>query len=183
MTQLVYLVGAPGVGKSTAVAGVLDQMELYRGEPELIGEKLFWGEPLFSQRWRVGVMLGKTEGTYSGTDRLGMQVSPEAVRWVTEGCLPPFILGEGARLAHPKFLTAAARSCMLLVVHLVANQDQLDARCTERGSNQRASWRKTVATTARNTTTAARLAGAQTVQIDTTELSPAEVADTVCCLL
>lgn len=181
MTRMLYIVGPPGVGKSSVVAALLTHLGLTRGEPTMIGEKVLWAEPLLIEGEVVGVLLGKDHPDYPGTDRLSMEVPPEAVRWAA-GPLPPLVIGEGSRLAIQKFLVPLAErsDVVLTVAHLTALDDVLDARCAGRGSEQSRNWRKVVASTARNV--AAAVSGSL-VTIDTSTLTAAEVAETLGCLL
>jgi hypothetical protein len=101
MTATCYLVGVPGAGKSTALAGAIS----------LLG----WGEPEarsqpFAHAWYEdarAVLLGKQDVTFPGTDTLSLGVNPRAVEFVrTTGA--DLVVGEGDRLANRRFLCAAA---------------------------------------------------------------------------
>ena len=101
MTATCYLVGVPGAGKSTAVAGAIS----------LHG----WGKPdvraqPFAHAWYEGAraaLLGKQGVTFPGTDTLSLGVNPRAVEFVrTTGA--ELVVGEGDRLANRRFLCAAA---------------------------------------------------------------------------
>jgi hypothetical protein len=196
---MVYLVGPPGVGKSTAVAELISQLGLRRAEPEPLSrpsQHRLWGEPLVTPRGvRVGVALGKStkartmrmtaeqSSLFSGTDRLSMGVSPEAVHWVEHDELPELIIGEGSRLGTKKFLTAAARNCRLLVVHLTADDVELDARRKGRGTNQSTTFLKAMVTASAGAADTAASEGAAVLRLATTDLSPAKVAEAVSLLL
>ena len=93
--SIVYLIGEPGAGKST----------LTRALAELLGEtQAIYSKP-FAHEIRGGVaILGKLDGEFSGTDRLGMGVQPRVIEWLKsyEGA----VFGEGDRLGNKKFFQA-----------------------------------------------------------------------------
>lgn len=101
--RLSYLIGEPGVGKSSAMAHLtrpwVDVPDRSKG--------LAWTE------WRdpdsgalAAVELGARRDTFSGTDALGMGALPVAIEWIATQPAE-FVLGEGDRLAHPRFWQAA----------------------------------------------------------------------------
>jgi hypothetical protein len=156
VTRSIYLLGAPGVGKSTTLTAVLDHLGYARGDAERL-HGLLWGQPLVLGSDQVGVELGRQRDAFSGTDALGMAVAPDALAWVemmrkvgghTAGI--ELVVAEGARLGIVKFLVALAAASDLTLVHLHADDDTLDARCTQRGSNQSPAWRRGAATRAEN---------------------------------
>jgi hypothetical protein len=98
--RTVYLVGAPGSGKSTALAGALAR----------------WGvEPTGVERpvphldYGAGrLQLGRARpGGFAGTDALAMNIQPRAVEWVRSSPAT-LLLAEGDRLANRGFLDACA---------------------------------------------------------------------------
>lgn len=108
--NLLYLVGEPGVGKTTVMAGLTEglhaiPLQALRGEaPARVAYVDIVGQPIRA------VELGRRrEGGFSGTDALPMAVIGEAVRYVTSGLAAhesPALLAEGARLANRRFLNA-----------------------------------------------------------------------------
>lgn len=97
--QLLYLIGQPGSGKSTLVAG------LTAGVPSAPVEK-----PFAHIVWGSGpavIELGARRESFAGTDALGMSVQPRVVEWLA-GTPHEFVLAEGDRLANGKFFTAVA---------------------------------------------------------------------------
>lgn len=141
---LVYLIGAPAAGKSTLMAAITHRCHrAARARP-------FAHDVLISLDGAiVGAELGRRRGAFSGTDALSMSVSPLACKFVA-GALFPLVLGEGDRLAHLKFLDAAADAGTdVYVVYLDADRALLDQRAAARGSDQNAAWRSGRATKAR----------------------------------
>lgn len=161
MTGAVYVVGPPAVGKTTLVTRLLAGYE--RGEPERLGYGPLIGETLWEPEGaavrRAGLHLGKTREAFGGTDALGMVVLHDAVAWASEAPLPPLIVGEGARLTHPLFLTALAQRSRLVVIHLWAPPSTLDDRVAARGSVQKDTWRRGQSTRVHNAVKAAAEAG------------------------
>lgn len=187
MTDSLYLLGAPGVGKSTAMAAFLDTRDLaVAPDPSRIKGKLT-GHGLY------GVLSGETRGIYlgrmreefPGTDGLSMAVAPDARAWAAtlsrqhEGGMQ-YVVGEGQRLGNPGFLTALAENTWLTVVLLTATPEALTARREDRGSTQSPSWMQGAATQARNTFDA-MVKGPinRAVEIDTTALTPDEIAERI----
>lgn len=182
MTKAIYLIGAAASGKSSVMSAIRYQLGLETGEwykiyPTTHAE--FRGEPLediVTGECR-GISLGVTRpGGFSGTDAIGMASHSEAMAWLaSDEPLPPLILGEGARLCTTGFILALAARTDLTVGYLIASQDVLEERCAARGSNQKASFRKSTATKALNVAKAAREAGIRVVEVDTEDLDPMAV--------
>ncbi len=166
----VYLIGEPGVGKTT-VMGELCAPYVVGEAARLRGQ--LWGEPLTGGRW-TGVRLGRSRGTFSGTDALGMSVNPDAVAWAAEDDLPQIIFGEGARLANERFLlTLAARTDLLLVLLTASNAPE---RRRKRGTEQNPSWVKGRATASHRMFDKAFEMGIPSFAIDTTYEQPSVIA-------
>jgi hypothetical protein len=114
-----------------------------------------------------GLHLGRTRGSFSGTDALGFAVHPDAVRWATDAVLPRYVLGEGARLGTSRFLAALHARTDLLVVLLVADDETLDARSLAEGRNQSRVWRIGAATRAHRAAAVAGAAGVRVIRVST----------------
>lgn len=165
MPEAVYLVGAPGIGKSTVMELLIAEWTPGAFErPD--GYAPFGYEVLFSgDRVPAGVYLGRHRGAFSGTDALAYTALPAAVRWVTEAELPERVYGEGARLAHERFLLPLHGRAALTVVHLVGSADHLAERRLARQSNQNPSWMKGAETRARKVVERVTAAGVRVVTV------------------
>jgi len=139
--NLLYIIGEPGVGKSTLMA------ELVKGRRRRLMTK-----PFAHTVYEGGlVQLGRERSTgFSGTDALSMSVSPQAIAALESGAWPR-VLGEGDRLAHAKFFDAAkAAGYDLEVILLEAPKFVLTKRRQARGSNQDPTWLQGRATKVQN---------------------------------
>lgn len=169
----VYLVGEPGVGKTTVMNELSSHYDV---GPAVRLRGQLWGEPL-TGGGASGVRLGRTRGTFSGTDALGMSVNPDAVAWAAEDTLPAIVFGEGARLANEKFLfTLAMRAKTLVVLLTAANAAE---RRRERGSDQNPTWIKGRATASYRIFEKCLNSGIPALPIDTTNMEPPAIADII----
>lgn len=176
MTRALYLIGAPGTGKTTLLAAWTAR---YKPGPAQRLHRLLWAEPLTLAGQPLGYRLGQTRHPFGGTDTLGMAVNPDAVEWAAFHPLPPLVCGEGARLANTAFLVALAARTRLLVVHLTA--DTAHDRQTERAQRhgltpQSEAWTKGATTRATNLAHRLPDLGVDVAHLDTTHLTPAEAS-------
>jgi predicted kinase len=150
MNDFVYLVGPPGVGKSTAMAELtrnLHRVPFRAGQMKYDGLYRTHTPPQTAEP--VAVELGTRRESFSGTDALGMAVNQHAINWIGD-CTEKLVLAEGARLANARFLNqAVASNYTLHLVHLDAGPSFLADRRAARGSNQNPAWLKGAATKAR----------------------------------
>lgn len=111
--RLTYLIGEPGVGKTTLLTAVTD------GLPGMAIRR-----PFARTVYDCGVVaLGEARAVFGGTDTLSMSVQPKVVDWAE---MPDYedIIGEGDRLANGKFFTAMRDiGYDLCIVHCVAPQE------------------------------------------------------------
>lgn len=186
MTQpdSLYLLGAPGVGKSTVLAAYLAWRRLSALPEDRVHGRLI-GHPLYGPTGEAyGLYLGRFREQFPGTDGLSMAVAPDAREWargLADGTHLQIIVGEGARLGNVGFLTALGESTHLTLALLTASEERLTERRDGRGSTQTPSWMRGAATGARNAYNGALAAGAaaRSIEIDTTDLDPAEVVERI----
>jgi len=138
MKHALYIIGEPGVGKSTLV-------ETLKGDALAIGGRY----PLAHQTYLTtagGVVeLGTREpGKYGGTDALSMSAIVQAEAWVTDGSWldDSLLLAEGDRLACDRFFNALLDGGWhLRICHLDGvTPATAEARRERRGSAQNGSW-------------------------------------------
>lgn len=154
MTRALYLVGAPGVGKSSVirailqggwdVGGVFNVTHRQTGFPCLCTAHP-WGYKRWTQREMLGHLftspthgmaayMGHLRSEYPGTDALSRSVMPQVKLWLP--ALPmvglSWLFGEGERLGTVGFLTELADAAELRVVHLVAAAEVLEQRRADR---------------------------------------------------
>lgn len=175
MTRAVYLVGPPGVGKTTLMREL--KAPYLEGPAERAWDRsLLWLTPLYAADRMAGVELGRTRDAFGGTDALGMAVMPQAKAWMEAAPLPGLVLGEGARLGTVPFLDLLASRADLTVVHLTAKPAALTARRLARGSRQDPTWMRGAESRARNTADQLRAGGVRVRTLDATDATPAELA-------
>lgn len=138
--NLVYLIGEPGSGKSTLLAALTDGIPSV-DEPKPFA-RICWnpeGVPVWE--------LGARRPSFSGTDALSMSVQPRVVEWLAKD-RPSLVIGEGDRLANPKFFAAVAGlgykvDVVRLVIPSVIAAERRNARAVALGAApQSAAWIK-----------------------------------------
>lgn len=155
LLHLVYLLGEPGIGKSTLMAEVTEPWERHEQPAEVNAPAR---DLLLSGGRPVAVELGRRRATRSGTDTLPTAAVEQADRYLRTGraaAEAPLLLAEGGLLATERFMRAAVDAGYeVTVVYLfgsgiaAAQRAVRDARTGSRG--QSASWLRTRATVARN---------------------------------
>lgn len=162
MTNAFYLLGAPGVGKSSVMRELLNPW--VAGPYIRFTEREMFGHHLHDYaRDLKGAYLGHLRPEFPGTDALSMSVQPEAIKWLrqTDGEFD-YIYGEGARLGNAAFLQELALRSSLTVILLLAAPEVIEQRLQSRpdssehktgrtGRAQDKKWRDGQETRARNT--------------------------------
>jgi len=142
---LVYLVGEPGAGKTTALreltAGYAREQTETAGCPVM---RLTWKTTRADLPVLPSVIteIGKDrEGFFGGTDALAMNIAPKATEALS--ILGGLVIAEGDRLAHDGFLFAAQDAgWRVRVAALTTPRAMAAARRAERGGGQNETWVK-----------------------------------------
>lgn len=126
---LTYVIGEPGVGKSTLAAHLL------RGLAHMERDK-----PFAHRLYTCGVYeLGKRRPDFPGTDALSMSVQPQVLRWMDT--LRPFmVFGEGDRLGTASFLDEAEHLGYTVRVWHLFGPETAALHRRIRGSDQDDQW-------------------------------------------
>lgn len=179
--ELLYLTGAPGVGKSTLArelrTGWDTEVDRHHAVPHT---RL--NDPRTGRT--AGLELGVPRAEFPGTDALAMDIGPRALQFLSTA-YAPFALGEGARLATRPFVGGLATAGVrVTLVRLTADPELLEERWRARGAKQNPSWRKGAATRADRLAQwfHGQLGQAgfyQYASLNVTDLGRAEIADRV----
>jgi P-loop Nucleotide Kinase3 len=120
MRTLIYLVGEPGVGKSTLMAKATSRFRRERVAGPVARDGLY--RPLNDETRVPSVFAavelgGQREGGFSGTDVLPPNSIKLAYSWLATQSETSVVLGEGAKLATAPFFEAArdAGYCIRLI--------------------------------------------------------------------
>lgn len=138
-----YIVGEPGVGKTTLMRALLTDT-YHRGTAVRLRGNL-WAEPLGAlavpdSRQQQGWHLGRPRDKFGGTDALAMNVQPDAVNWAESVADDGLVVyGEGDRLGNATFLRALAERGPLCLIEL-RGPDIAAAQREARGSRQNPGW-------------------------------------------
>lgn len=97
MPRLLYLIGEPGVGKSTVMKEAL---------PEPLGVA---PSPVWHTVYPGGIQLGRPREQFGGTDALAFNAKPIVLEWLRHWS-GGGVVAEGDRLGNRKFFTAL-RDC------------------------------------------------------------------------
>ena len=141
--MMLYLIGEPGVGKTTAMNRVLDRCSV--GPPYRLGRQ-FYAEPIDGPKG-PGWHLGRRRESFGGTDALGMAAITAACEWVRTVPDDQVLLGEGQRLGVARFIDTAMQRHSILLIWL-DGPIQAQAWREARGSHQSSTFVKGAATRA-----------------------------------
>ena len=152
VSRSLYIIGAPGTGKSSLMRRVVAGLGLSWGPEERVWREL-WVNPLLSPAGvQKGVSLGRERGTFSGTDALSMSAQPRVLEWLHATELPEYVVGEGMRLSSPRFLIELDSRAPLVLVYLSDDYQVTDERRARRegGDNLTPTFVKQARTRAAN---------------------------------
>ena len=141
MSSLIYLIGYPGSGKSTVMAGALGATRR-DGEPIRTIERVE-KQPFAHTIYTDGIIeLGRYREVYSGTDTLSLGVQPKVLDWMGKSNAE-VIVGEGDRLGNAKFFAAVeAQGRAVQVVYLKCAELVARHQAWDRGSRFNEAWLK-----------------------------------------
>jgi hypothetical protein len=164
VTQSIYIVGAPGAGKSTLMAHLLEGWDI---GPYTRWCREVFGHYLTHPRKGRGAYLGHLRPDYPGTDALSLSAAPRVLEWME--ALPllglDWVFGEGARLSHMGFLSALADCTDLTVIYLHVDPEEAARRRQARGGKLLSDQYCKMATSkAQNVARACREAGIRVVE-------------------
>ena len=128
MKSLIAVIGAPGTGKSTVMKS---WMQHWEWEYNLTGllDHYTSGDLIVLGRYDEGE-------TFGGTDRLAMNVMPEAIQFLQD-TEEKIIIFEGDRLNSSKFFNAALEAGYELnIINLIVLDNIREQRYADRGSDQ-----------------------------------------------
>lgn len=173
--HLLYIIGEPGVGKSTTMQALTAGLaRVYVAAPlhhEFLTQQ---GNPA-----TIAVELGRTREGFPGTDTLALNANPKAIDFVSWRPAP-IVLAEGDRLANMAFLEGARQAGYRVhVAWLTAGAAVPAARRAERGSNQNEAWLRGRQTKVRNLAATAARVGMEVLAVDTGNRTPAQVVNTL----
>jgi len=129
-STLVYVIGYPGSGKTTAVNAAVNNLN-----PTLIME------PFKHTMYDNGlIQLGYWREAYGGTDALAYNIQPKVIAWLPT-CAAPLVIGEGDRLANNAFFTAVQeQGRRLRIAHIKVGDLIALKRIRQRGSQFNPAW-------------------------------------------
>lgn len=129
MKAATYIIGEPGVGKSTLVGWLTEGLPYEETD-----------SPFAFRRYDCGVTeLGRRREAFSGTDALAMDVQPKVTAYI-EAVQPRLVLAEGDRLANRKFFTFLREQGYDLYVYALVGAKVAERQREQRGSQQNATW-------------------------------------------
>lgn len=151
MKHALYIIGEPGVGKTTLMSALRAPWFWHRHDHpfahqhsavDITVEGAMAMDPVLtmpeSNTWAVE--LGAPRDTFGGTDALGMAVQPQAVDFLTGPCQPKLLLAEGDRLSNDGYFTAIREAGYQLYVYHLHGPRVAERRREQRGTKQDPTW-------------------------------------------
>ena len=174
---ILFVVGPPGVGKTTALSLLLDQWDLSLVE-----------KPKWTLSPPVAMVGHYGQATFGGGDTVPYDGAKDAVMYWSKHLLhdPRYSLFvfDGDRFSTKAVMELVTAQMLDLdhsvvsrpavCVHLTASEAALKARRDGRGSKQNETWMKGRATKAERF---ASIFGENCIKLDTTSMTPQQVAD------
>ena len=163
--RVVYLIGAPGSGKSTATRNAVD------GWPVIeVRRRPFALTIVDADGVRVGV-LGRLDAEFPGTDTLSMAVQPLVLDWIASSPDVDIVFGEGDRLGNASFVECVAATADLTLAVMTTSAIISARRSADRAIRlgrppQSDSWMRGRQTKVRNVIAAARRLNVKVVELD-----------------
>ena len=140
MTLAIFILGAPGIGKTTLVR------EFLAGEQLTFVEKPKW--TLASDFCAAGHYKGTT---FDGGDTVPYTGAADALEYWSANLLHlPYVIFDGDRFSTRPSLEIVSEHAQVIGFHLHADDNLLDDRREERMSNQNETWMRGRVTKARN---------------------------------
>lgn len=148
-----FVIGEPGVGKSTLTGKAFGHLERAEVDHQAAGgpmrELLWQGSELLG--CELGRRAGKHPEGYPGTDTMSMTAITGVDDWLRAGAddLKVVVL-EGTRVANKRFVEAAIAGDHHLMIFYLYGPEAARQRRVERGSQQNPQWLKGRQTAATN---------------------------------
>lgn len=147
---MIYLIGAPGSGKSTLMAKLTEHLERDQitGALDPSGNTVAHDRLHFLDGEIAGAEIGKRREHFGGTDALPASIIEKAIPWLQS---KPYnlIFAEGARLANKRFIDAAVAAGYKVHLGLLEHplsEEWRSERAKALGKDQSAAWVKGRAT-------------------------------------
>jgi hypothetical protein len=153
MSKILFVVGEPGIGKSTLIDSAFGHLERVELDHRAAGGPM--RELLWHNGELIGCELGRRAGKhpegYPGTDTMSQTAIVGVDDWLRSGAdgLKIVVL-EGTRLMNKRFVTAAQTGGHTLDVFYLYGPEVARERRAARGSQQNEQWLKGRQTAARN---------------------------------